>query len=198
LTQAEEQAMAPDEVEQAKRNRLDELTSEAQEQTRTKEDLEADLKRAVEPQKAAERQMKLLQRAQKQAKNQLRQTTHRLQEKREEIIAKEGSAESEAAMRTQRLQEAESKYEAAQMKRDELKQATSDSFRKYEELEPDVHQAKQNCATAQTRLNAVEQRLRGLRSSTGNSLAMFGKNCSRVKQSVRYSQLGDRRLNVLC
>jgi len=184
LSQAEEQANAPDEVEQAKRNRLEELTNEAQEQSRTKQDLEADLKRAVEPQKAAERQMKHLQRAQKQAKSQLQKATHRLQEKRDEIMAREGSAESEAAMRTQRLQEAESKYEAALGKRDELMQATSDSYRKYEELEPDVHQAKQNCATVQARLNAVDQKMKGLRSSTGNSLAMFGQRCSRVKQLV--------------
>jgi chromosome segregation ATPase len=197
LTQAEEEAMAPNEVEPAKRSKLHALTNEAQEQSRIKQDLEVDLKRALAPQKDAERSMQLLQKAQKEAKNQLRQASERLQQRREEIIEKEGPAESEAAMRTQRLQEAEAEYEAAQAKREGLKQGTADSYRKYEELEPDVEQAKENCKVVQTRLNAAEQELRGLRSSTGNSLAMFGQRCSKVKQSVRATCLLLRRKSVV-
>ena len=130
--------------------------------------------------------MKLLQKSQKRATHELGEAKSRLQQRRDEIIAKEGSAESEAAMRTQRLKEAEEKFAALNKTRDELKQATTDSYRAYEELEPHVIQARQNCQNAESKLNSVEQRLRGLQSSTGNSVAMFGQRCPKVKNLVSH------------
>jgi chromosome segregation ATPase len=189
LTQAEEAAQGPDDEEVVKRNKLDELSREAQEQSQMKKELEQDVKRATEPLKAVQRQLKFLKKEQASAAESLRRANKRLQAKRDEIVARAGSAESEEARRTLKLKEAEDNLAAAKESHAELKQAVSDAYRAYEELEPHVEQAKQNCRGAKGRLNAVESRIASLQSSSNNSLAMFGQKCTQVKQSVRQAYL---------
>jgi chromosome segregation ATPase len=124
----------------------------------------------------------------KEAEVNLRSASKRLQDKREEILARAGSAQSEEARRTQRLKEAEDNLASARQNYDENKQAVTDALREYEQLEPHVEQAKQNCNAAKNRLNAVENRIRGLGNSNSSSLAMFGQRCASVKQNVRISE----------
>jgi chromosome segregation ATPase len=189
LTQAELASQGPDDEELAKRTKLEELTREAQEQSRMKHDLEADVKRATEPQKALERKLKFLNKEMKGAEVNLRSASKRLQDKREEILARAGSAQSEEARRTQRLKEAEDNQASARQKYDENKQAVTDALREYEQLEPHVEQAKQNCNAAKNRLNAVEYRIRDLGNSNSSSVAMFGQKCASVKKNVRIRRL---------
>ena len=188
LSQAEEAASSPDNEEQTKRAKLDELIHEAQEQTKMKQDLEADLKRAREPQKALERRLQRVKQEIQKAEKNLEQADLRLKDRREQIMAQTGSAESEQRQRAEQLRAAEDELAKAQRKNDELKQAVSDSFRAYEELEPHVEQAKQNSAAASKRLHAVESKIYGLESSNGDSLAVFGPRCTKVKQMVRCMQ----------
>jgi chromosome segregation ATPase len=187
LTQAEEAANGPDEEETLKRASLDELIQEAQEQTQKKQDLEADLKRNQEPHKATERQLHRLQQEQRDAAKSVLSTTQRLQQKRDQIAEKAGSADAEEARRTQDLQQCEEKLAATRAEADELKQAVSNAYRAYEELEPYVEQAKQNCRAAGGKLGGVEGKIRGLENSTGGSLAVFGARCQKVKDMVRIS-----------
>jgi chromosome segregation ATPase len=187
LTQAEEAANGPDEEETLKRAALDELIQEAQEQTQKKQDLEADLKRSQEPHKATERQLHRLQQEQKDAISRVRSSTSRLQQKRDQIAEKAGSADAEEAQRAQALQKCEEALAQARAEAEELKQAVTNAFRAYEELEPYVDQAKQNCRSAAGKLGAVENKIRGLENTTGGSLAVFGTKCQKVKDMVRLS-----------
>jgi chromosome segregation ATPase len=185
LTQAEEAANGPDEEETLKRAALEELIQEAQEQTQKKQDLEADLKRAQEPHKATERQLHRLQQEIEEARQRMRQTYACLVQKREEIADKADSTDAEEARRSQELQTAEEQLAATREKADGLKQAISNAHRSYEELEPYVDQAKQNCRAAAGKLGAVENKIRGLENTTGGSLAVFGTKCQKVKDMVR-------------
>lgn len=187
LTQIDAASQDGDTVELVKRNKLEELNQEAEEQGKMKKALEQDLKRATEPQKGLERQLKQLKNNQASAERELKQANHRLQEKRDEIMARAGSAESEEARRAQRLKEAEDKLTATKQKYDETKQAVSDALREYEGLEPHVEQARQNCNSAKSKLNAIEARIGSLESSSSNSVAMFGQKCNQVKKAVRYT-----------
>jgi chromosome segregation ATPase len=181
LTQAEE-ANDPEEEETRKR-----LIQEATEQTPMKQELEADLKRAQEPHKATERQLHRLQQEQKDAISRVRSTTSRLQQKRDQIVEKAGSADAEEAQRAQVLQKCEEALAQARAEAKELKQAVSNAFRAYEELEPYVDQAKQNCRAAAGKLNAIEGKIRGLENSASGSLAVFGTRINKVKEMVRIS-----------
>jgi hypothetical protein len=49
-------------------------------------------------------------------------------------MEKVGSAESDEARRTERLEEAEAQLDAARQKHDELKQAVTNAHRAYEEV----------------------------------------------------------------
>ena len=100
-------------------------------------------------------------------------------------MEKAGSAESEAARRTEKLRELEEELTSARQKDDEIKQTMTDSRRAYEELEPHVLQAKQNRDDSSRKVKAVQGKIRGLESSTGGDLAIFGQRCNKVKQLVR-------------
>jgi chromosome segregation ATPase len=189
LSQAEEALTGPEDEEGAKRAKLDELIEEAQEQTTIKHNLEVELKGANEPQKGLLRQVQRLGKDQKEASQSLQNANGRLEEKRQQILEKAGSAESEASRRAAKLKAAEEEFAAAREKNDQLKQDVNDSFRAYEELEPYVDQAKQNVSAAGAKVEAVKHRIRDLESSAGGSLAMFGQRCQKVKQLV--SPTGD-------
>jgi chromosome segregation ATPase len=198
LKAAEQATMLPDETGAAKRKRLEELTVEAQNQDKMKREVEADLERVLEPQKVLERRLNTLQeRSQKEAKNQLRQAIATLEQRREEIIAKESSAETDRAMRTRRLQESEAALGVAQSKTAELGEVVRESRRAVEKFEPDVEEAKKNRESLESKLNVAEQQLKGLQSSAGDhSAAIFGRRCTRVQQLVRPNLM--QRCKVYC
>eukprot|EP00980_Cylindrotheca_fusiformis_P021406 scaffold8259_cov143-Cylindrotheca_fusiformis.AAC.24 len=183
LTQAEA-AQGPDDEETNRRNNLDELTQEANEQADRKQSLEVDLKRAVEPHRALTRQLKTLKKEIDAAKSNLNSARRDLENRRAEIVAKVGSAESEEAHRTQRIQDAERRYAAARQEREKLKQDVTDSRKIYDDLEPRVEQAKNEVRAVSGRLRGLEARMNELESASSNSLGIFGSKCDRVKQMV--------------
>lgn len=149
-----------------------------------KHQVEQEYKRAREPLKSMERNLKHLQKEKASAERTLKNANQRLDEKRQEIATRAGSAESEAAKRNQRLQEAEAKLAEMKEKYDRSKQDTNDWRQAYEELEPHVLQAKANVKDTTAKLRAIESRITSLESSSGNSLAIFGQRCAQLKKVV--------------
>jgi len=197
LTQAEAASQDVDDPNEG-RNHLEALTEEAQEMTNKKRDLEKELKKATEPQKAMARQFKMLKKEEDNASHALLLANQRLQKKRDEILAKAGSAESDQARRNQRLQKAETKLKEEKNRRNELKQAVTDSYNAYEELEPEVHAAHQMVSQLKNQLRGIQGKIRSMESSSGNSLEIFGQRCSKVKQMVdKAIQRGEFRGPVL-
>lgn len=186
LTQAEA-SQGPDDEETQRRNVLDQLTHEANEQSERKQTLEVDFKRAVEPHRALVRQLQIVKKELGSAQSNLDSAKRALEDRRVDIMAKVGSAESEEAQRTQRIQDAENKFGTAKQEREALKQEVTDSRKIYDELEPQVEQSKQEVRAAHGRLRALEARMNELGSSNSNSLDIFGSRCARVKQMVRHS-----------
>ena len=99
-------------------------------------------------------------------------------------MEREGSKESDAAKRIQRLQKAEDSLGELKTEYDQTKQEVTDSLRAYEELEPHVHQANTNVQDAERRQFAIESRIRTLESGPGDSLAVFGQRVPQLKQLV--------------
>jgi chromosome segregation ATPase len=163
---------------------VEELTREANEQANLKHQVEQEFKRAREPLKGMERNLKHLKKEKASAERALQNANQRLDEKRQEIVARAGSAESEAAKRAQRLQEAEAQLPEMKEKLDRRKQDLNDMRQAYEELEPHVGQAKTNVNDTTKKLRAIESRIGSLESSSGNSLAMFGQRCTQLKKAV--------------
>jgi chromosome segregation ATPase len=184
LSQAEAASQEGEEGDEERRNHLDELTNEAEESSVRKQALEQDLKRAVEPHKALERQLKALQKEEDRAKRALLEANKRLQLKRDEIAARAGSAESEQAQRNERLRAFEEKLVEGKAKHNELKQAVTNALQDYENLEPQVLDAKGRLSQKEKELGAIEYKIRSMRSSTANSLDVFGQRCARVKKLV--------------
>lgn len=197
LTQAEAASQDGDTEEVNKRNRLEELSKEAEEQARTKLQLEKELKAVMEPKKALERNLQYTNQQKASAEQSLKAANERLEQKRREIIARAGSSESEAARRAQRLKAAEEKLVAAKEKYDLTRQAVTEYRRKYDELEPHVDIARKNVQDIERKLFAIRSKISNLESSSNNSLAMFGQRCGAVKREIdRYVQQGKFRGQV--
>lgn len=184
LTQAEASTQEGDAEEIALRNKVEELTKECGEQADRKREAEQELKRAAEPLKGMKRNLKNLMAEKGGAIRALSSARQRLEEKRREIIARAGSAESEAARRNQKIEGLEHKIQEAKEKYDQTKQDLTDLHRATEELSPHVEQARNNVAEAKRKLNAVEGTIGSLQSSSGSPLAVFGQRCGQLKQAI--------------
>ncbi len=166
------------------RSKVEELTKEADDQANKKHELEQDYKRAREPCKAMERNLKHLQKEKVDAERSLQRAKQGLEAKRQEILARAGSAESESAKRTQRLKDAQDRLANLKELYDQAKQDTTDSRQAWDELEPNVKQAHANVEDATKKLRAIENRISSLESSSGSSLAIFGQRCAQLKNMV--------------
>ena len=173
-----------DDPNDERRNRLQNLAEEGEKMSAQKRELEKELKRATEPRKVLGRQFKLLKKEEERANMSLLQANRRLQAKRDEIVAKAGSAESDQARRNQRLQVAEAKLADEKNQRNELKQAVTDAFNSHETLEPEVQGARQIVSQLEHQLRGIDGKIRSMESSSGNSIDIFGQRCAKVKQMV--------------
>ena len=99
-------------------------------------------------------------------------------------MEREGSKESDAAKRIQRLQKAEDSLGELKTEYDQTKQEVTDSLRAYEELEPHVHQATINVQDVERRLYAIDSRIQSLESGPGDSLAVFGQRVPQLRKLV--------------
>lgn len=184
LTETEAASQEGDDVDNERRQRLEDLAKEAEESSALKQSLEQDLKRAAEPHKALERQLKLLKKEEEKADRSLVLAKQRLQNKRAENAAKAGSAESEQAKRNERLQGAEEKLATAKARHNELKQAVTNALEDYERVEPNVIDARHNVSQIENKLNGIKSKIQSLQSSSGNSFDVFGQRCAKVKRLV--------------
>ena len=185
LEQGDEDSMMLKRLEEAG-GKVDTLTEEAKYQSKLKCDLERKWKMTVAPKKNTERELKLLEIKEKDAKDSLVKATKLLQKKRDEIIkAKEGEGESKAAKLTKQLRDAENKLNILNEKKKTLKEQVEQASERYEEIEPDIKQAKEKCEKAQNKLRVLEARLKDLRTSSSNALSLFGRRCCEVKRLVR-------------
>lgn len=185
LSQAEAAAQGPDDEETNRRNDLDRLIREAEEQSTQKHDLEVDLKRAIEPHKALSRTLRDIRRDIDSAQKNFVGSKKQLETKRAEILSKAGSAESEAARRTKLLQDAETSSAGAKEERDQIRQAVNDSRKAYDELEPQVEQVRNEVRNGENRLRALNSNIRKLESSGNSSINIFGQRCGAVHDMVR-------------
>ena len=184
LTQAEASLSSPEEEEESNRAKIDTLILEAREQMDLKNELETELKAAHAPLKQLDREISQLKRQQKVATDELKASQRRLQQARDQIIANADSAQSEEARRTALLRNTEEALAEARSKVDALKQETTQHYRAYEELEPSVVEATNKISSLKNQLSGVQNTLRTLSSSSGDSLAIAGPRVSRVAQLV--------------
>lgn len=184
LSQAEAASQTGDDGYDERRDRMQELGNEATVAAEAKRDLEQRLKRAMEPHKALQRQIKALRKEEENAIKNLQSANARLQKKRDEIAAAAGSAESDEARRNQRLRDAEAEREAAQVGYNETKQATSNAFSEYDAMEPEIQALRGRLSDLDHQLNGIKSTIRSLESANGNSLTVFGERCAKVKRQV--------------
>ena len=184
LTQAEAASQDADNPNDECRDRLDELSNEADKMSLRKRELEVELKNLTEPRSRFKSQFKVLCKEEKQSDRYLLEMNQRLQGKRDEIVKKAGSAESEQAQRNERLRDAEERLAERKIRNDELKQSTTDLLQSYEKVEPEVQGARQNVSQLEYQVRGIDSKIRGMESSSGNSLDVFGHRCNKVKQLV--------------
>lgn len=191
LLEAEALSQQDDTGGEELRDRIDELNKEATEAAENKRDLEQQLKLATEPYKAVQRQIKALRIEEVKAEKNVRMAKERLQQKRAEIAAAAGSAETEQARRSQRLQDLEAKYTDGKPKLMEVRQAVNDLHSQYQDKEPDVITAKDRVGELRNQVRRIQSVIGNMESSAGNSLSVFGEKCAAVKQRVEdYMQRG--------
>jgi chromosome segregation ATPase len=186
ITVAEEAASSPNDDEGIKRDAMETLVHEAQEQAVLKRNLEGDLKMVLLPQKTLERQLHNLKRQQTTAEQELRQAKQRLQEVRDQILGLSGSAESDEARRAAALRKTEEELAAAREKVNGMKQAVSNALREYEEKEPHVQDAKSKVEQITRQFHGANNTIKELESSSDDSLAVFGYRVSKVHQIVSH------------
>lgn len=188
LSQAEDEANNTDGNEEEKnaKAKCEELQVEAENQAELKNRLEVDLKKAQQPVKAKKQELKNAHREQKDADKAVKRARNALKDARDEIAKQAGSAESEAARRTQMLKEAEEEVAERKDQFNANRQAVATTYRAFEEQQPIEEQAKSHTATKASQLSAVKHKLEDLKKSGGSSLAVFGPRCEKVHRLVRY------------
>ena len=195
LTQAEQEEEAAnnggggDPQGDERTRRIRELTAEVGEQEDRKRDLEAQLAALNGPYKGQQRDYKRLTRTLEQATAQVQAAQQRLHQARQERLAAAGSAASEEKRRNEELQESEAQLAVCKQQAQPLKQAVSNALRTYEELEPQVHEAKAGVQKVQRQLQGASSTLSELENSSNssdNSMAVFGPRTSKVHSMVCY------------
>ena len=172
------------------RETIKHLAEEANEAKNAKVDQEKELKQISAPLKRHERDLQALTREQQNGKKRLKTAAKHLHDAREQIKDAAGNAKSEEAKRTKRMEKAEKDLASARERCENQKEAIAESLQKYEELEPHVEQAKQNCAGVNSQLHAVRKKIQALESSSGDNLALFGQKCAAMQKKVCCHQNG--------
>jgi chromosome segregation ATPase len=185
LTNAEDQLSNPESAEEANKQKLEALLHEAQEHRDLKADLESQLQKIQGPHRAKERELESTRLKLEKADNKVASARRSLQNAREQMIERAGAAESEGARRAALLKQKEDELVIAQHKVQELTQAVSMSLRSYEAIEPQVSDAKNRTRSISNQLWGIRTTINELDRSSGESLAVWGKNVTRVAKLVR-------------
>ena len=157
--------------------KLDLLTKEADKAAIDKKSLEEELKIAYEPIKTNSRLIHSLRREIDAAKRTYRSAVKALKDTRDQILKAAGNAETAEAKRMAKLRETEEEMATAKTNLDEKKKNVSSLLSKYEELEPQVEQAKTRSQSVAMQRNAVNRKLKEMQSNSGSSMAVFGPMC---------------------
>jgi len=180
-----ESASDPQEEESILKQKLDTLTEEANEAFKNKQDKEKEIQFAYEPIKQNSRILKSLKRELHAAKRSLDSTKNILKETRDEIIRAAGSAETDEAKRVAKIKATEEELVAGKSSLESMKKKIASLLARYEELEPNVEQAKANSQNTAKQKYVVNQKLKEMQSSSGSSMTVFGQLCVLMSRKVR-------------
>jgi chromosome segregation ATPase len=183
LTQVESLTSGPDEEQERKQERMDQLIEEANEAADTKRTLEGELKRAQAPVKVKQRELNQIEKEQGHAARSLQKAKRHLQEERERILA--ASGQSDEAKRAATLKKAEQELDQIREELQQVKQSATANQRKYDELGPSVEQTKSQGDSIKNQLGGIQTKIKQLESSDTDSLAMFGRTCTKVDRLVK-------------
>ena len=181
LTQAEELAQVDTQERESRESVISKLTKEAEEQSLLKSQLQKELQQKLLPFKQAERAVQAKQREQQEAEKDLKSSQLRLKKAREEIVRQNHN--SDRARKTERIRELEEELKRQKSEDDDLKKKTNDLFAKFDEMTPQVQQAKKDVNDMERRLYATSKSLEELESSQ-DSLAKFGPRVSALCRKV--------------
>lgn len=176
------------EEEIALKNELNALMEEASEAKEKHAELSRALKVAEAPKKQKERELKHVQGEVATALRHLKNAERELENYRQDIIRKTGSAQSEEAKRASRMKEAEENM--AKLK-ENIELWTKDidgSVRMYEEKEPRESALKSQVESINKQIYAVKSKVQSLQNSEGSSMAMFGPKTIEVFRMVEQAK----------
>ena len=165
-------------------DKMNALSEEAQSSAKLQQEIEVELRTAMQPKKKLEQELHAHKRNFKDAHRKHDAASRRLQDARKQIMEMAGSAQSEEAKRTKKIQDTETKISSLKLTLTELKDKVSQFRQEYEEMEPSVETVKQNASSANNQFQAVNKKLKDLQSSASNSLAVFGQKCMAMHQRV--------------
>lgn len=174
----------PNNHQEGMQARIHELLAESKEQTNLKKSLEDEFKQASAPCKQLQSQIQRLGKEVQNAKKETVAAQNRLKEYRDKMMAHEGSAESNRTRLADELRTLEEQREQCKDKVDPLRQATTEAYRAYEEVEPKVQEVQLMVKNVMGRLDRAKNVLRGL-NENGNEFAVFGPKVKAVHDLVR-------------
>lgn len=171
-------------------DKLNELSAEAKLADEKKSELEKQYKTVYWPVKTHERTLMSLKREIGVAKRRLKLATKHLQDTRDDINRRAGSAETEESKRTERMEKAEQDLDTTKQNHQHIATEVASSLKKYEELEQSENSAVATTAVARRQLGGINKKVQELKASEGsNSLAVFGGKCVAMDQKVSVNAL---------
>ena len=182
LTQAEKLSQESMEGQDHVSKRVKELEDEAQQLSSQFKTAQAEYKKALEPLKLQQTKLKGLEKRLSEAQKELDASQKRLSDVREQIASSNKDAEVERLREAQR--KAEEKLAACREKEPSMKQEVADLLRIHEEHEPRVLDARRGYMDLNGQYEAMKYKLRELEQSSGDTLAMFGRNTNGVKNEI--------------
>ncbi len=168
--------------------KLNEFTTEAEEASKSLSSQEIKLQTAKQPLKQHERALKSISKERNAARIRHKAAVNDLKKVRDEILQREGSAESEEVQRTARRVKAEEKMNEVKAGLEGRQLAIHDALTKYQEKENVQESLTENLNSAKRQLSAVKSKVHGLKSSEGNSMALFGNKCVQMHQRVEQAK----------
>ena len=188
LAKAESSANTESNEEEELTRKINEFSTEADEIGESLTNQQNKLKNAKVPLKHKERELHALSKEKVAARRAHQAAVQELKNIRETILRKAGSAQSEEARRTQEKMEAEERMNELKTKIEDIQHKIHDALTLYQEKEVPVENAKDNVDGVKRQLLAVNNKLQGLRSGDGNSMAVFGNKCVPMYQRVEQAK----------
>ena len=184
MEKALENMNTDDSNENETRAKLQTLTAEADAAAEAKKDLEGQYKAAMMPIKQQERTLANLKREMDAAKNRLKVAEKELQDTRNDILKKQGSAQSVESKRTEKLNLWERKLREAKDAKGAIAEEVEHFRKKYEELESPFETAKSGVEKIQRQIGGADKKLRDIAGSESNNLRLFGEKCPLMASKV--------------